>query len=1033
MTIVVCLYAETGLLKIEPIMFAYISHNYQRHMNLTNTANSNKRLIIIGLLLLYIAFNFWGGSRYPALNDKATMGGETKLEDTLSFEVVLESQEGDPVYKRIAYSTVNWVNTNRQGMTFGVLFAGAFLTFLSMLRRRSFKGSYANALMGFVIGSPLGVCVNCAAPIAKGLHSAGARLETTLTTMFSSPTMNIVVLTMVFSVFPFYMAMTKVIATLIFILLLIPLMCRYLFPEETLATYEQVNAIDISPEKPLVENWTEAALNTAREFLKNLWFIVIRTVPLMFLAGFLGAVFTTLVPLDSFIGNEYTFIGLLLVSLVGVFLPVPIALDVVLASALMASGLPIAYVMALLFTLGTYSVYPFMIIWRSISLKLAVVLYLTVAAIGMITAHAIHHYHNWEIQQMLDVFGEAHAAELPAAVTRDGVRITSTNLDRQKSNNKTPFSRMEGDELGLVRPNLFSVEDYWPPFYYGRGIASGDFNNDGWDDILVATEKGPLLFKNNFGKDFTTQKLELPEHNTFMVALVDINNDGWLDIFHTTYHHGNHYILNDKGRYHKKNMVSLPLNENSLTLGLTFGDIDLDGDLDAAIGGWFYGWPKEIPPAEAGQNLLLINNGKHLVGENLQGITGETLSMLFTDYNHDKNPDLIVGNDFIQPDIFYLGNGDGSLKQIKRQEGIIPLTTHTTMSIDTGDIDNDLRFEIYLDQIAAGGSAKAARLESQRLGKYCKDIQNEQQKSDCQKNIEIRRFFRFGSKHQPSDIKLCKLINEKEEQDACMEMMVMKTAVQNKKQDLCKHINDKQSRAYILCDNYFKKSVVTTKDEYKQGIPQRLNQNVLLLPQEDGKYIDAAEKFHVDIGGWSWNAKFADLDNDEWLDLYVVNGTLRRPLTNTNFFFRNLQGKDFEDKTMESGLDSFMAMSAYTYLDMDNDGDLDIVTTTINGPLWIYKNNSEKNSIIFKLDDQKGNRFGIGSKLIIHYGPENKSHQIRELKAGGGYISFDAPYMHFGLGKHDKVNKIEIFWSTGKHQVIEEEFIAGHRYTLERL
>ena len=136
----------TGLLQKEPLLFAYLS-GYHRSMNLTNSVNSQKRLVIISILMLAIAFNFWSGSRYPALNDKATMGGETRLEDSLSFEVLLEIQEGDSVAKRIAYSTVNWVNTNKQGMTFGVLFAGGFLTLLGMLRRRSFKGSYANALM----------------------------------------------------------------------------------------------------------------------------------------------------------------------------------------------------------------------------------------------------------------------------------------------------------------------------------------------------------------------------------------------------------------------------------------------------------------------------------------------------------------------------------------------------------------------------------------------------------------------------------------------------------------------------------------------------------------------------------------------------------------------------------------------------------------------------------------------------------------------------------------------------------------------
>ena len=1025
---------------------------FQHIMNLVNSGHSHKRLIIIGLLMAYISFSFWSGSRYPALNDKATMGSETRLEDSLSFEVLLEIQEGDSAAKRIAYSTVNWVNTNRQGMTFGVLFAGAFLTFMGMLRRRSFKGSHANALMGFFIGTPLGVCVNCAAPIAKGLHEAGARLETTLTTMFSSPTMNIVVLTMVFTIFPFYLAMIKLASSLIFILVLIPLMSRYLFRKETLATYESDHSItegmtngqhagplnctiDTAVDVSVIESWPQALLLTGREFLKNLWFIIKTTVPLMLLAGLLGAIFVTLFPLNSFISSDYTFTGLLLVSLIGGFMPAPIALDVVLASVLMASGLPIAYVMALLFTLGIYSVYPFMIIWKSISLRVAVILYLAVVAVGMLAAYLAQNYNDWEVQRMLDVFGEAHAAELGPDITVDGVRISGIELSIRKKNYSKAFSKIEGDAIGLVRPNLFSVEDLWPPFYYGRGIASGDVNNDGWDDIIVATEKGPILFSNNFGKYFTVQNIDVPEIsslNAFIVALVDINNDGWLDIFLTAYHQGNYYILSDKGNFDKQDLVSLPNSEDAVALGLTFADMDKDGDLDAAVGNWFYGWPREIP-TQAGRNFLLINQHGQLTEKKLEGITGETLSMLFTDFNHDQNADLIVANDFVQPDIFYSGDGKGGLKEITRADATIPVSTNSSMSIDSGDINNDLQFEIFIDQIAAGGSAKAARRLSRGLSYYCDDIKNEKQLKACKANIANRGFYRLGSKHQPSDIRHCKSIPTADEQKACMSMMVMKTAVQNKKQEICTHIKDKQSRAYILCDNYFKESVKTTEAEYRRAIPQRLNQNVLLMPDGMGKFADKAEQYHVDIAGWGWNAKFADLDNDEWLDLYVVNSTLRRTITNSNFFFQNQQGKDFADKTMEFGLDDFMAVSSYTYIDIDNDGDLDIVTTSINGPLWVYRNDSDKNSIIFKLHDQKGNRFGIGSKLVIHYGPENKYHQIRELKSGGGFISFDAPSLHFGLGEHNRVNKIEIFWSTGEHQVISQPFMAGRSYQLERL
>ena len=89
-----------------------------------------------------------------------------------------------------------------------------------------------NSILGLLIGTPLGVCVNCAAPIAKGLYSGGARAETALATMVASPTFNIVVLTMLFSILPFYIAITKVLLSLLIILLIIPFICRFLSDEQ---------------------------------------------------------------------------------------------------------------------------------------------------------------------------------------------------------------------------------------------------------------------------------------------------------------------------------------------------------------------------------------------------------------------------------------------------------------------------------------------------------------------------------------------------------------------------------------------------------------------------------------------------------------------------------------------------------------------------------------------------------------------------------------------------------------------------------
>ena len=334
----------------------------------STTENFSKRLIIIGILIILLAVSFWSGSRYPALDDKASMGGSTQLEDPLSFNALLELQEGDFILKRIAYTTINWVNTNKQGMAFGVLLGAAFLTFLSMLRTKGTRNSFINSLIGFITGAPLGVCVNCAAPIARGMHDAGARLETTLATLISSPTMNVVVLTMLFSIFPVYVGVIKVSVTLIFILFVIPLLSHSLFRKEALATTNDDRACMLPQvNAPIKEKWLHAFVSVVMQYFHNLWYIIRLTVPLMLLAGFLGATIITVVPLEMLVDHQVSFLGILSIAFIGVFLPDPIAFDVVVTAALLAAGLPMLYVMILLVTLGTYSIYSCMVLWTSVS------------------------------------------------------------------------------------------------------------------------------------------------------------------------------------------------------------------------------------------------------------------------------------------------------------------------------------------------------------------------------------------------------------------------------------------------------------------------------------------------------------------------------------------------------------------------------------------------------------------------------------------------------------------------------------------
>ena len=267
----------------------------------------DRRIALAALLCAAIALAFWSGSRYPALNEKALMGGTSVLEDPLGFEAVMPVDPADPLLLRVTATTVNWISTNRQGMTFGLLLAAAFMSLVRLLSDWTLRGSFANSLAGVALGAPLGVCVNCAAPIARGLHGAGARLETSLAAMISSPTLNVVVLAMLISLFPPYMVAIKLGVSLAFMLIGIPLLTRFAFGDVSVSSASAAR-IGERPELaptgapatgPAESEWLRALRWIARDYATNLWFIVRRTVPLMLLAGLVGAATMSLLPWDT--------------------------------------------------------------------------------------------------------------------------------------------------------------------------------------------------------------------------------------------------------------------------------------------------------------------------------------------------------------------------------------------------------------------------------------------------------------------------------------------------------------------------------------------------------------------------------------------------------------------------------------------------------------------------------------------------------------------------------------------------------------
>ena len=112
---------------------------------------------------------------------------------------------------------------------------------------------------------------------------------------------------------------------------------------------------------------------------------------------------------------------------------------------------------------------------------------------------------------------------------------------------------------------------------------------------------------------------------------------------------------------------------------------------------------------------------------------------------------------------------------------------------------------------------------------------------------------------------------------------------------------------------------------YTDELPSVAHHNLMFAA--DGKrWSDATDRWKAGYGGWSWNSRFADVDNDGFQDLFIVQGTRLRLYNPSNVLYRNQRGAQMEEVTRAAGLEDHLPTAASLFLDYDEDGDLDIVT-----------------------------------------------------------------------------------------------------------
>lgn len=234
-----------------------------------------------------------------------------------------------------------------------------------------------------------------------------------------------------------------------------------------------------------------------------------------------------------------------------------------------------------------------------------------------------------------------------------------------------------------------------------------------------------------------------------------------------------------------------------------------------------------------------------------------------------------------------------------------------------------------------------------------------------------------------------------------------------------------------------------------------LQGNNLWVPQGSGdglQYRNLAAAMGVELGGWSYAAQFGDLNNDGYLDLYLVNGFIsadRRASYWYDFSLvagghsaiisdaknwpamegRSLSGYQRTRVWLNDGAGRFQEVAqivgatdlydgrAVALVDLWNRGVLDVVVANQRGPLLLYRNTvaSENDWIAFELEGTRSNRSAIGARVELFW---NGVRQLQEVRGGSGFSAQNQRRLHFGLGASPTVEKAVIRWPSGSVQTL---------------
>ena len=504
---------------------------------------------------------------------------------------------------------------------------------------------------------------------------------------------------------------------------------------------------------------------------------------------------------------------------------------------------------------------------------------------------------------------------------------------------------------------------------------------------------------------------------------------------------------------HTDGRSGLRLFNEFLGSGGGFFDYDGDGDLDIYfVNGAIQ---TDNPPNRAQPNTLYRNNGDGTftdvteaagVGSTAYG-TGATVA----DYDNDGDLDLYVTN--FGKDQLYQNNGDGTFTDVTSHAGVGNPNWGTSCAF--ADVDNDGHLDLYVANYAAYTPENDIRCEERGVHVYCGPHAYPAVHDTFYKNNANGTFTDMSNLYRPSDLHpqhgLGVTFGDYDA-DGDTDLYVANDQDPNFLFQNNGNGNFLEVALFSgVCYNDMGKEEAgmgTDFGDYDNDgrldltVSNYQTETNTVYHNHDGAFFTdntitsgIAEVTHGYLG---WGIRFFDYDNDGHQDIFVANGHLMDNITalekhvrypQRNLLFRNAGDGTFVNVRSETdGLSLKKVSRGAAIGDYDNDGDLDILVTNCNQRPDLLQNavSNQNNWIQIQVVGQKSNRSGIGAKIKV----VTKTHvQYREVQSGGSYLSFHDLRTHFGVGKAEQIDLLEIRWTSGHidrvtHLPVNRRFIA---------